>query len=122
MLQHYNNGRRRAITGAGLAQLRRRMTAAERACLGADIVDGRIVLVALTTKAVAALVGVSVGYVDHALRLTPQQRAEVCDGDRPLVSPRPPCANFDTLCAAIRRAGLNRTLEAAVEVEAERAV
>jgi len=117
MLQHYNNGSRRAITGAGLAQLRRRLTASERAVLGADIVDGRIVVVALTTKAIAALVGVSVGYIDHALRLTPEQRAEVCRGDRPLVSPRPPCADFEALVEAIRRAGLDRTLEAAVEAE-----
>ena len=65
MLQ-YSNGSRRAISGAGLAQLRRRMSAAERACLAADIVDGRIVLQGLTVKAIAALVGVNVGYVDRA--------------------------------------------------------
>jgi len=119
MLQ-YANAHRRAITGASLAQRRRRMSAAERACLAADIVDGRIVLQGLTVKAIAALVGVNVGYVDRALRLTPEQRAEVCRGDRPLAAPRPPCADFEALVEAIRRAGLDRTLEAAVE--AERAV
>src|SRR5262249_14543651 len=87
MLQ-YTNGTRRAITGAGLAQLRRRMSAAERACLAADIIDGRVILQGLTAKAVAALAGVSVGSVDRALRLTPEHRAEVCRGDRPLVQPR----------------------------------
>jgi len=116
MLQ-YTNGHRRAITGAGLAQLRRRMSAAERACLAADIIDGRVILQGLTAKAVAALVGVNLGYVDHALRLTPEQREQVRRGDRPLVSPRPPCADFDALVDAIRRAGLDRTLEAAVEAE-----
>jgi hypothetical protein len=103
MLQHYNNGHRRAISGAGLAQLRRRMSAAERACLAADIVDGRVVLQGLTVKAIAALVGVNQGYVDRALRLTPEQREQVRHGDRPLVSPRP-CADFDALRAAGRRA------------------
>jgi len=119
MLQ-YMNGSRRAITGASLAQRRRRMSAAERACLAADIVDGRIVLQGLTVKAIAALVGVSIGPVNHALRLTPEQREQVRRGDRPLVLPRPPRADFEALLQAIRRAGLNRTLEAAVEIEAER--
>jgi len=49
---HYTNGHRRAISGASLAQLRRRMSAAERACLAADIVDGRVVLQGLTVKAI----------------------------------------------------------------------
>ena len=66
----YSNGSRRAISGASLAQIRRRLSAAERAVLAADIVDGRIVLQGLTVKAIAALVGVNVGYVDCALRLT----------------------------------------------------
>ena len=57
MLQ-YANGYRRAITGASLAQLRRRMSAAERACLAADIVDGRVVLQGLTVKAIAAQRGI----------------------------------------------------------------
>jgi hypothetical protein len=125
MLQ-YTNGHRRAISGAGLAQLRRRMSAAERACLAADIVDGRVVLQGLTVKAIAALVGVNVGYVDRALRLTPEQRAEVCRGDRPLVLPRTPAPashidwnaiNDDDLVEAVRRIGIDRALAAAVEVE-----
>jgi hypothetical protein len=124
MLQ-YTNGSRRAITGASLAQRRRRMSAAERACLGADIVDGRIVLQGLTVKAIAALVGVNVGYVDHALRLTPEQRAEVCRGSRPLVLPRTrgpapiDWAKIDdaTLVEAVRRIGLERTLDAAIAAD-----
>jgi len=122
MLQ-YANGYRRAITGASLAQLRRRMSAAERACLAADIVDGRVVLQGLTVKAIAALVGVNVGYVDRALRLTPEQRAEVCRGDRPLVTPRPPAdapafdwnaVGDEMLVEAIRRIGIDRALNAVI--------
>jgi hypothetical protein len=134
MLQHYNNGHRRAISGAGLAQLRRRMSAAERACLAADIVDGRVVLQGLTVKAIAALVGVNQGYVDRALRLTPEQREQVRHGDRPLVSPRP-CADFDALRAAaaapidweaigdemlveaVRKIGIDRALNAVIVAE-----
>jgi hypothetical protein len=125
MLQ-YTNGHRRAISGASLAQLRRRMSAAERACLAADVVDGRVVLQGLTVKAIAALVGVNVGYVDRALRLTPEQRAEVCRGARPLVSPRgrAPASpidwnaiNDDDLVEAVRRIGIDRALAAAVEAE-----
>jgi len=122
MLQ-YANGSRRAISGAGLAQLRRRMSAAERACLAADIIDGRVILQGLTAKAIAALVGVNQGYVDHALRLTPEQRAEVCRGDRPLVAPRA-CASAvkidwgkigdDMLVEAVRKIGIDRALNAVI--------
>ena len=122
----YSNGSRRAISGASLAQIRRRLSAAERAVLAADIVDGRTVLQGLTVKAIAALVGVNVGYVDCALRLTPQQRAEVCRGDRPLVPPRTrkPAPPVDwnaigdaMLVEAIRRIGVDRALNAAVVAE-----
>ena len=125
MLNH-TNGSRHAITGASLAQRRRRMSAAERACLAADIIDARIVLQGLTVKAIAALVGVNVGYVDRALRLTPEQREQVSRGDRPLVSPPTPkpvspidweAVGDDMLVDALRHIGLDRTLRAAVEVE-----
>src|SRR5262249_44913969 len=108
------------------AQRRRRMSAAERACLAADIVDGRVVLQGLTVKAIAALVGVNVGYVDRALRLTPEQRTEACRGDRPLVAPRargpaPPidwnAIGDDMLVEAIRRIGIDRTLNAAIAAD-----
>jgi hypothetical protein len=102
------------------------MSTAERAVLAADIVDGRIILQGLTIKAVAALAGASVDYVHHALRLTPEQREQVRRGDRPLVAPRA-CASAakidwekigdDMLVEAIRRLGVDRTLEAAVEAE-----
>jgi hypothetical protein len=122
----YINGARRAISGASLAQLRRRMSAAECAVLAADVIDGRIVLQGLTVKAIAALVGVNLGYVHAALKLTPEQRHEVRRGHRRLVPPgaRAPAAPIDwttiddnVLVEAIRRIGLDRTLSAAVEAE-----
>jgi len=125
----YTNGSRRAITGAGLAQLRRHMSAAERACLAADIVDGRVALQGLTVKAVAALVGVNGSYLARALRLNPEQRAEVRRGTRPLVAPRTAATATDaravdwdklddaTLVEAVRRIGLERTLDAAIAAD-----
>ena len=130
MLQ-YTNGQRRAITGASLAQLRRRLSASARACLAADLVDGRVILKGLTAKAIAGLCDVNIGYVDRALRLTPEQRSEVRRGVRPLVQPRTrkrePVVDWGAvddgvIVEAIRRIGLERTLDAAVEVEASAAV
>jgi hypothetical protein len=106
------------------------MSAAERACLGADIVDGRVVLQGLTVKFIAALVGTSVDYVDRALRLTPAQRQEVCNGNRPLVPPRPRprtgCWGRDIdweavgdaeLAEAIHKIGVDRAINAAIAAE-----
>jgi hypothetical protein len=102
------------------------MSAAERAVLAADIIDGRIVLQGLTVKTIAALVGVNVGYVEHALRLTPAQRQEVCDGDRPLVLPRPRkhrapvdwgAVGDAELAEAIRKIGIDRAINAAIVAE-----
>jgi len=76
------------LSGASLAQLVRRMSAPGRACLVADIADGRVVLQGLTIKAIAALAGVNLSYVHVALNLTPEQRTEVRRGARPLISPR----------------------------------
>jgi hypothetical protein len=123
----YRNGNRSAISGASLAQLRRRMSAAERAVLAAEIVDGRIVLQGLTVKAIAALVGACPAYVHRALNLTSAQRGAVLAGERPLVPQRTrkgaPTADWwesiddDALVDMIRGIGLDRTLDAAVEAE-----
>src|SRR5262249_52958948 len=116
---HYTNRHRRAISGAGLAQLQRRMSAAERACFAADVIDGKIMLAGLTVKSIAALVGVCPAYVHRALNLTPEQRIEVRRGDRPLV--RPHCAplptEWDELVKELRLLGTDRALDAAVEAE-----
>ena len=121
---HYTNGTRRAISGASLAQLRRRMSAAERAILAADLVDGHVVLQGLTVKSIAALVGTCPAYVHRALRLTPEQRADVCRGDRSLIPPtaRAPVFDWksisdDVLVEMIRKVGVDRALSAAVAAE-----
>jgi hypothetical protein len=100
----------------------RRLSPAQRAILAAAIVEGRITLVDLTTKAIAELCRISEPYVYAALRCTPEQREAIHFGDRPLVQPRPrpvsPAVdwwrlNEDALLAAIN--GLE--LSTAVEVE-----
>jgi|SRR5215831_12300604 len=105
MTLEYTNGHRRAISGASLAQLLKNMSAPERAIMAADILDGHVVIVGLTRRMVTAMCRADAGYVDRALRLTRAQRAEVCRGDRQLVSPRVPCADFEAFAEAIRRAG-----------------
>src|SRR5262249_60848293 len=87
---HYKldgNGASRVISGAGLAQVLRRLSPTERALLGADILDGMVIVSGLTAKSVAVLVGVSASYLSAAARATPEQRAEIQDG-RPLILPR----------------------------------
>src|SRR5262245_24269487 len=124
----YSNGRRGAISGASLAQLRRNMSADERAILAADIIDGRVILQGLTAKSIGGLCGVNVGYVDQALRLTPEQREQVKRGDRPLLRPRPrpskraapidwEAIGDDMLVDAIRQIGIDRALDAAIAAE-----
>jgi hypothetical protein len=124
MLQ-YRNGHHRAISGASLAQLRRHMPAAERACLAADIVDGRVILQGLTAKSVASLCGVNMAYVNVALNLAPEQREEVRRGRRSLVPPPPkpsPAFDWDTvnddvLVEAVRKIGIDRALHAMIVAE-----
>ena len=65
-----------------------KLSKAARACLAADILDGRLTLQGLTIKLVAAAVGVSEGYVAAALRVSPEQRELVRQERRPLVLPR----------------------------------
>jgi hypothetical protein len=67
----------------------RRLSPARRAILAAALVEGRITLVDLTTKAIAELCRISEPYVYAALRCTSEQREAIHFGDRPLVQPRP---------------------------------
>jgi hypothetical protein len=115
----------RCLSGASLAQLVRHMTPSERAILGAELVEGRAVLEPPTAKTVSALCQVNMTYVGAALRLTPAQRGEVLAGERPLIEPRR-CAPVRTewadanghgIVEAIKLIGIDRTLEAAIEVE-----
>jgi hypothetical protein len=124
---NYSNGGRRAISGASLAQIARRMTPVERAVLAADVVDGRILIQGLTAKSVAHLVGTNQSYMFAALRLSPEHRQAVLNGTRPLVPPRArrqPAAAIDwgavgddELVEAVRQIGVDRALNAAAAAE-----
>jgi hypothetical protein len=126
-MQKYTNGSRRAITGASLAQLVRRMPATARACLAANVIDGRIALVDLTAKAIITIVGANSSYVYQALRLSQEQREQVCRGERSLIAPAPvnthtrpidwDAVDDLTLVEVISRIGVNRVVDAAVAAE-----
>jgi hypothetical protein len=77
-----------SLSGASLAQRIRRMTPAQRACLAANILDGKIILQGLTAKSVGTICGASEAYVFAALKCTPEQREAVGRGERSLVEPR----------------------------------
>jgi hypothetical protein len=101
------------------------MSPIERAILGAELVEGRIVLEPPTAKAAAALVHVGAGYLFAALKLSPEQRSAVLAGERPLIEPHRctpapldwSSVDDDTLVETIKLIGVNRTLNAAVEAE-----
>jgi hypothetical protein len=70
--------------------LHKRASKAAKACDAADAADGRIIVQNLTLKLLAVAYGVSVGYVVHARRLSPEQRSAVRRGQRSLILPRAP--------------------------------
>jgi hypothetical protein len=110
----------RCLSGASISQLIRHMSPAERAILGAELVDGRVVLEPPTAKTVGALVGVNQGYVYAALKLSPAQRGAVLAGERPLIEPRrcaPAPMDWGTLVEELKLIGTDKVLEAAVEAE-----
>jgi len=111
----------RCLSGASISQLVRRMSPVERAILGAELVEGRVVLEPPTAKTVAGLVGINQGYVFAALRLSPEQRGAVLAGERPLMPPRHctsiPAMGWGELVEELRLIGVDKTLEAAVEAE-----
>src|SRR6516164_6386704 len=78
----------RRISGASLAQLVKGRSPSERAVLAADILDGRIVVVGLTRKAVTTLCRANTNYVAAALRTTPEQRTAIRRGARALIRTR----------------------------------
>jgi len=107
----------RCISGASLSQLIRRMSPIERAILGAELVEGRVVLEPPTAKTVGGLVGVN---QFAAFRLSPGQRSAVLSGERPFLQPRrcaPAPMEWGTLVEELRLIGVDKTLDAAVEAE-----
>src|SRR5262249_18347748 len=115
------------ITGASLAQLLRNMGAAERAVLAANIIDGDVVITALTRRMVAMLCGASASYVDAALHHNAEEREAIARGDRPLIprartraDARP--INWANLHAEVPvgasgRTGIERPLTAAIAAD-----
>jgi hypothetical protein len=101
----------------------RRLSKAERALVGAAILEGDVQLQDLPLRIVSQVVGCSVAYLTAAQRLAPAQRQAVVRGHRPLILPRvvpaPNCASITNsyLKTVIRAAGVERTLEAACAVE-----
>jgi hypothetical protein len=67
-------------TGRALARLLKASTAAQRALVAADIIDGRLNIVALTQSQVATLCGSSSGYVSTAAHLNARDRSRVRGG------------------------------------------
>jgi hypothetical protein len=65
----------------------RHLTKAQRALIGAAILEGAIRPQDLPRRIVAQLVDCSVTYLAAAQRLAPQQREAVDRGHRPLISP-----------------------------------
>ena len=128
-MQYNANGngasQRRCLSGASLAQLVRNMSPSERAILAADILDGNVVIMGLTRRMVTAMCRADATYVAAALHTTPEQRAAIARGERSLIRPRPRTpAPIDwtkiddaTLVEAVRRIGLERTLDAAIAAD-----
>jgi hypothetical protein len=106
-----------------------KLSKAERAVIGADIIDGRAFLQGPTVKLVSIAVGCSTGSVFQALKLTPEQREAVNRRERPLVQPKKSAPvpvqgelDFDKLDDAalareIRKVGIERVLDAAAAAE-----
>jgi hypothetical protein len=123
MYQLNGNG---AIPRAPLISARslvhRQLSKAERALVGAAILEGGVQVQDLPLRIVSQVVGCSVAYLAAAQRLAPAQREAVMRGRRPLILPRVPaphCASVTNsyLETVIRAAGVERTLAAAVAVE-----
>jgi hypothetical protein len=115
---------RRCLSGASLAQIVRHMSPSGRAVMAANILDGNIVIMGLTRRTVTAMCGATASYVDAALRCAPEQRAAIARGERSLIRSRPRTPAIDwakiddaTLVEAVRRIGLERTLDAAIAAD-----
>jgi hypothetical protein len=132
-MHSYINGRSaailplRTIRGHSLAHCQ--LTKQQRAVLAADVIDGLAAFVP-SHKEVATIFGVSTPYINVARRLSPGKRAAILKGWDPtsftdLVHPQqrqlrvPNCASITNsyLETVIRAVGVDRALEAAVQVE-----
>jgi hypothetical protein len=74
------------ITGHTLGHKLSAKTAAQRAAIAASDMDGGLTIKNLTIGQVGILYGISRPTLDKARSLTPEKRALVAKGDRPLVT------------------------------------
>jgi hypothetical protein len=105
---------RRGVDPHSIAH-RKGFSKAARAVLGAEILDGNVVLMNPTIEMTARALGVSVGYVSKARQLPPDARREVARGARPLVRPKAPPAPVsveERTNALVARFGVSRVLSA----------
>jgi hypothetical protein len=108
------------LKGRSLALKLPHLSAAHRAVLLADIYDGTIPLEHLTVSQLALLMGVSRQYAHAALNLTAEQRLAVKRKQRSLIQPKPLNGGdpvHDDIVNVVRLLGVERVLQAAVEVE-----
>jgi hypothetical protein len=120
----------RTITGASLSH--RQLDARQKAVLAADVLNGTVAF-SPSQKQLADLLGVSVTYIVAARKLSPSKRTAILKGWDPtsfadLVHSQrqmrlkllaPNCASITNLQLehVIRAVGVERALEAAVQVE-----
>jgi hypothetical protein len=118
------------IVGAGLAN--RHLDKRQRAVLAANVLDG-LVTFSPSQQQIAAILGVSVPYIQAARGLAPGKRAAILRGWDPtsfadlvhpqrqlqLKLPAPNCASVTNLQLehVIRTVGIERALDAAVKVK-----
>jgi hypothetical protein len=118
-----NGATPRASLISARSLVHRRLSKAERAVVGAAILEGGVQLQDLPLRIVSQVVGCSVAYLTAAQRLAPAQREAVVRGHRPLILPRvvpaPNCASITNsyLETVIRSAGIERVLDVAAAVE-----
>jgi hypothetical protein len=83
---------------------------AQRAVLGAEIKEGAVVLTDMSARQIAAVVGVSVGYIAAALKTSPSQREAVRRGLRPLIEPHAPASPQERLNKIVDEIGVDGVL------------
>jgi len=96
------------IRGRGLPC--RKLSKAARALLAAEIKEGAIMLTDMSVRQIAATVGVSVGYVNAALKASPLHREAVRRGLRPLVEPRAKAGPQERLAKIVDEIGVESVL------------
>ena len=117
-----NGAAPRPVTGRYLAHAK--LSAAERAFIASDLVDGRLQLVKPTLTAAAHLARTNVTYVQAALKRQ-DERALIEAGVRPLALPLQPAlpahkSAQEKLADIVREVGSGMVLDLLAHIEADR--